>query len=198
VEAWVHYIIRADEVIELFQHYGTYSQLRERMYQLVRTTINDVISAHYGIFIYSNRTQVEHEIYLEMQTRLAEYYADVVALGLRSIDFPHAFEDAQLRKRVAQEDIETADYHRQQAIIEAQTLVINAQAGANITVLQAQAEAQAAYAVREQMGMSNAEYLQWLYLKQLGQLQNPNIVIITGDEVPEFLIPIEEPEEAPP
>lgn len=195
IEAWVQYTIQIEHLTELYLTYGTFSALQDRLFSVIRTTINEVMSTYEGIFIYSQRQIVTADIKVKLRERLLGYFVDIVDHGLRSIDFPDAFEQAQLDKRVAQERIETAEFERQQSIINAQQKLIEAEATANVTIIQAQAEASAAFAVREQLGMSNQEYLQWLYLKQLGLLENPQIVIITGDEVPEFLIPLEGPQE---
>jgi regulator of protease activity HflC (stomatin/prohibitin superfamily) len=172
--------------------------LQDRLFSVIRTTINDVVSTQAGIFIYSERIQLTDDIQTSIESRLSVYYVDVLDFGLRSIDFPDAFESAQLEKRVAQEKIETADFERQQSIINAQQLLIEAAAIANVTIIQAEAEANAAFVVREQLTLSNPEYLQWLYLQQLVKLNNPDIVIITGDEVPNFLIPLGEEKELVP
>ncbi len=190
LEAWVQYVIQTEHLTEIFETYGTFARLQDRLFSVIRTTINDVVSTQAGIFIYSQRIALTEDIQDTIEDRLLVYYVDVLDFGLRSIDFPDAFEDAQLEKRVAQEKIETADFERQQSIINAQQLIIEAQAIANVTIIQAQAEASAAFAVRAQLDMSNPEYLQWLYLQQLVKLNNPDIVIITGNEVPEFLIPL--------
>lgn len=192
IRGWVQYRIQSNRIGELFREYGTFDQLQMSLFSPTRSAVNNLISREEADHIFQFRDQLGSKFEAELTKFYTDYYVDVINADFRSINFPDEYEIAQENKLIAEQLIETAVFDLETHRIEAQQAVVISEGVANSTIVRADGEALAAYAVREQMDMSNAEYLQWLYLQQLAKLNNPQIVIVTGDEVPEFLIPLAE------
>ena len=75
-----------------------------------------------------------------LEVQMEVYKVSIPALQLRQIDLPDDFEDALRRVEVARQEIEIALLQQSEALVRAETLVLEAQAQAEIKVLEAQAE----------------------------------------------------------
>lgn len=192
INAWVQFRVQPNEIGKIYRTYGTFSDLRNSLRSPTRSAANNLITREDAEYVYQFKDQLGAKFTDELNKFYGDYFVEVTASDFRSIDFPNSYEDAQKAKLEAEQLIEQAKFDLEQERVRAEQAVVRADGVANASIREAEGQAEAAFKVREQMDMSNAEYLQWLYLQQLGNLENPQIVIVTGDEVPEFLIPLAE------
>jgi regulator of protease activity HflC (stomatin/prohibitin superfamily) len=195
IKGWVQYRIQSQNIGQIYRTYGTFAELSASLTSPTRSAANNIISRESADYVYKFKDQLGDKFTEELNKFYGDYFVTVTSSDFRSIDFPESYENAQKQKLEAEQLIDEARFDLEQEKIRAEQAIVNAEGIANSTIKLAEGNAQAAFEVREHMDMSNAEYLQWLYLQQLGNLDSPQIVIVTGDEVPEFLIPLAEGQE---
>ena len=150
-----------------------------------------------------------------MQAKLDEefsktYFANIPGFQLRSIDLPDSFEDALERAEVARQEIEIAQLNQQSALVQAQTLILEADAAKNRTIINANASAQAFiiqmqaqadsvnitltaeqeayYAFSQLLNMTSAELLSYLWIKALQEIGNAGNLVIVGQDSPTLIL----------
>lgn len=127
----------------------------------------------------SKRAEVGQQIENTITIQLAEKYIIVERFDLRGISLPEAYEVAIVDKKVAEQRVLTEGYNldAQEAI--AAKEVVDAQAQASVTVIEAAARATAIQIVIDQFGLQDRAqavnaYNQWLYIQALSD-PNSNI-----------------------
>lgn len=170
--------------------------------ETTRATARNVMSEHVGVEFFNNRSQIEDDLFERLQTKLTDYYVYPTQLSLKSIDLPEEFDQALLDKQNAKQAVETAQFRKEEAVVEAEISIINAEADRNITILMAEGEAEAVWIaaqaeakglailydtrlnatqdLKNTLNMTNAEILSYLYILAI-QEHDSAWLIIGGD-----------------
>lgn len=200
IETSFQFRLNKSDILNLYSQFGMDYKNYFRM--VARSAIRDICGQFSAMEFYANRS----DVIVAMGNTLFDSLAEVEIGGfqLRNIDLPNSFEQATEELEVARIDIEIAEYAQQAAIIEAQTLVLQAQAQANITIIEAQAEADssiiAAQAAAEALnitltqeglllaqlanmtGLNSTELLTYLWIQAI--LEHDSSYLIIGDNTP--------------
>lgn len=180
-------------------------------WQFARDVVRDVASLYTAIEFFNNRTMIGSDMEMSMVDEFnAEYNVNIPAYQLLQIDLPDTFEQALERAEVARQEIEIALLEQEKALIEAETLILIAQAQYNVTMIEAQAEAdafltimnaqaeavnitlsaqtEAYYALAQALNLTSAELLAFLWIQALTEIGEFGNLIIIGDNTPNILI----------
>jgi regulator of protease activity HflC (stomatin/prohibitin superfamily) len=205
VKLFIQYYINVEQLVQLYDKYTTNQGHRDALFSIFRATVNDVISDFSSVRIYEERSVMETELTEEITRQGVDQFYIIHRVGMRSIDFPDEFEQAQLDKRTAEAQVEEAIQEQAEAVVRAQTQVleasaeaerkvIQATADAEALLIQANAEAEATQAVKEALEMTNAEYNQYLYIRMLEETEG-DMILIAGETPPDLILPVKQPME---
>lgn len=203
----VTYNIPEDQVGPMRMAYGDY---RHAVIEPICRSVPRDAASHYTAFqMYSDkRTAVEDQMRDEITAALAEKGITVTNFALRDVRPPQTFIDAIEAQKVAQQQMQTAEYVAQAKIISAQgnltATLINANATAQAVVIQATADMQSmllkangsAGAIQQIADMIKAQYpdsnetayLQYLFIQALTDPNcGINFWLMDGNNVPILL-----------
>ena len=143
---------------------------------------------------------------LMVSSFMLEYGINIPAYQLLQIDLPNTFEDALERAEVARQEIEIAKLQQEKALIEAETKILEAQAQYNVTLINAQAEADAFltiiqaqaeavnitltaerdsyYGLAQALNMTTTELLTYMWIQALAEIGEMGNLIIIGENTP--------------
>jgi regulator of protease activity HflC (stomatin/prohibitin superfamily) len=201
------YQIIKDELFELFHSFDV--DYEDVFIRIASDSLKDVASDFTAISFLNNRTIIGNNMADILNNSLVPAYANVRFFQLRVVDLPDAFEQAIQEAEVARQNVQTASFHQQEAIIRAQTQILEAQAKANITLLEANASAQAFiiqteaqaeavnisltaeriayYALAQELGFNSTELLSYLWIMAI--MEHDSSYLIIGTETPIILSP---------
>ncbi len=196
------YQLRKAELIQLFRTFAL--DYENYFISQSRTTIRDVASFYNAIEFFNNRTFIGDAMFDYLVQDINAMFADIVYFQLREIDLPDEFEEALKQVQIAQQQYQIALYEQEAAIIRAQTQIIEAQAMANITVLTAEADAEAYlinmeaqaqalnvtltaeriayYAIGQQLNLTSSELLALLWV--MAVRDHDDSMLIIGADTP--------------
>lgn len=201
IETSFQFRLNKSDILFLYGQFGM--DYKDYFRRVARSAIRDICGQFSAMEFYANRS----DVIIAMGDTLFDNLAELIEVGafqLRNIDLPNSFEQATEQLEVARIEIEIAGYAQQAAIIEAQTLVLQAQAQANITIIEAQAEANssiiAAQAAAEALnitltqeglllaqlanmtGLNSTELLTYLWIQAI--LEHDSSYLIIGENTP--------------
>ena len=175
------YHLREDKVSYIRLHYGDYKE--SVILPLARSIPRDVCSRYTALDINGERREeVEMAIEEEMRNELEKRYIILERFAMRDIRLPSEYEKSIEMKKVAEQNVITQQYNLEAQKYIAQKMIVDAMAQRNVTIIQAQARAEAIRIVMEQFNVTNRSkaidtYLEWLYIQALTD-PNSNIKYI--------------------
>lgn len=190
VDVSFQFRFRKADILDLYSQYG--NDYKNYFIRVSRSALREVCGEFSAIQFYASRSIVN----IAMKNALNDSLASLVDVGefqLRDIDLPNSFEAATEELEVARIQIEIAQYAQKAAIIEAQTLIIQAQANANITIIGAQAAAEALNItltaeglllteLAATIGLNSTELLTYLWIQAI--LEHDSSYLIIGENTP--------------
>lgn len=190
VDVSFQFRLRKQDLLELYSSYGM--DYRDYFIRVARSALREVCGEFSAIEFYATRSKVN----LAMKTSLNDSLASLMDVGefqLRDIDLPDSFEAATEELEVARIQIQIEQYAQEAAIIEAQTLIFQAQADANITIIDAQAAADALditltaegillSELATAVGLNSTELLTYLWIQAI--LEHDSSYLIIGENTP--------------
>jgi len=190
VDVSFQFRLRKQDLLMLYSSYGM--DYKDYFIRVSRSALREVCGEFSAIEFYANRSIVN----LVMKTSLNDSLASLIEVGefqLRDIDLPDSFEAATEELEVARIQIQIAQYAQEATIIEAQTLIIQAQADANITIIDAQAAADALNItltaeglllaeLAAAIGLNSTELLTYLWIQAI--LEHDSSYLIIGENTP--------------
>jgi regulator of protease activity HflC (stomatin/prohibitin superfamily) len=125
---------------------------------VTRQVVRDVASNFSAFEFFVDRSSIADEIQLQLIDIFNNnLYADVDFFQLRNVFLPNVFESAINQAQVAQQDVSSATFQQQTALVQAQTDQLQAQAQAQVTIKLANSTAQAtALQARSEASATNA------------------------------------------
>ena len=138
----IQYQIRKSEVFTIFYTFGD-PEIYEDFVELVASdAIRDVCGDYTAEQFYLNRTQIQKNINgtINAAFEVAEANLNIPVITLRSYSFPNVLDTAIKDKRYAENDIEIAKNERAGKLVEADSLLLQAQINADQLIIQATAE----------------------------------------------------------
>jgi prohibitin 1 len=116
--------------------------------------------------VITNRNDLSQLIFVSLQERLKQYYIILETVNLNNIKFSELFSKAVEEKQIQEQNVQTAEYKRQQAIKQKET-----------TILEAQAESEKQRLLRNTTSKEVID-LKWIekWNGQLPQIMTPNSI----------------------
>ena len=200
------YQLTKESIIDIYKNHGT--DYEGVFWQFARDVIRDVASLYTAIDFFNNRTSIGRAIEESMEAEFFSEFFEILvpAFQLLQIDLPDTFEDALERAEVARREIEIVQLQQQTALIEAETKILEAQAQYNVTLIEAQADADAFltiinaqaeavnitltaerdayYGLAQALNMTTTELLTYMWIQALTQIGDDGNLIIIGDNTP--------------
>ena len=197
-----NYQLRKADLIDLYRTFG--NDYKDIYRAEGRSSLRDAAGQFNAIELFNNRTGVSALMEELLGSALEGMYADLVFFRLHDVSLPDEFEDALRRVQVAQQEAEVAFYEQEASRIRAETLIIEAQANANITILTAEADATAFlinmkaqaeavnislaaeaagyYIIATQLGLNSTELLTYLWIQAI--MMHDSSLLIIGLDTP--------------
>mmetsp|Transcript_25395 Transcript_25395/g.22423 ORF Transcript_25395/g.22423 Transcript_25395/m.22423 type:complete len:206 (+) Transcript_25395:336-953(+) len=195
------YKLMQEHIYDLYMKFGpNYSPVFEKSATDVLTDIATNYTA-YDFFVDRQKIGTSMQASLD-KTFQRDNFATIDFFQLRSVDLPDKFEDAIQATEVKKQDIEKAKAEKNRAIIELQTLQIQAEFQKNITVNLAEGEAsaitaqnkadvdsfklvqeaqsQAYQALKQKLGLSADELLKFVKAKLVRDYNADNLTVSVG------------------
>jgi len=147
---------------EVYKLYMTYGMTYEKVYQDFALHQIAQVSTQFSAYQFFNEpTTIGTFLLKELQDAFTNLYASVEYMQLKSVGLPDVFEQAIQDTIVAEQQITKAGYQLDTALVQASTMVQNATYAANITLINA-----------------NAEALNYLQVQQANALATSNLINI--------------------
>ena len=144
IQMTVQYQVRADQVIEVANRYGTLGTLENRITSVSIEKTKSTLSQYSAMEIIENRAAISPEVEDTVKSAIDEnYFVDIVAVVLTNIDFSDKFEQTVEDKMIAEQEKLKAEYEKQKAIIEAEKELEVAKLQAEANVARAEGDAEA-------------------------------------------------------
>ena len=138
VQADLQYSIDSAQVEKIATEYGTIDKLESKITSIALDNIKSVFAQNTATDVINNRSQISANVSQTVDASInTGYYVNVKTIVLTNIDFTDDFEQAVANK-VAEEQ------KRQQALIEQERLLAEAENNKKIAIANAEAEAQSA------------------------------------------------------
>jgi regulator of protease activity HflC (stomatin/prohibitin superfamily) len=140
-----------------------------------------------------SRSLVSQAIQSNLTLLFSQKHIILEEFALQELSLPLEYENAITAKQVAQQNVITEQYNLEAQFYIAQQTIVDAQAAANVTVIDAEAKALAVGIIMDQFGIDNETeagriYLNWLYIRALTD-PNSNVQYIMGDNA--FILDLE-------
>jgi len=128
------------------EHLGQlYSEFNQQYEQVFSSTVRDELirtAARYeATQLWTERATFSSELQSKVNRALMDMYAECWGLQLMVIDLPQMYEDSIVTTQVQKQRVETRDYEQQALVVRAQTEVLQATFDRQVTVIQADAQA---------------------------------------------------------
>jgi regulator of protease activity HflC (stomatin/prohibitin superfamily) len=189
VDMSITYNIPLDNVSDIRTTYG--ADFENTIFQCVRSIPRQICSQYSALDIVGgSRATIEQEITDKLTKEIESYGIEVVTVNLRDIRLPDSLSDAIEEKKVAEQEILTAQYNAQtieiQALANMTKILIEANATAQASIIEADGQAEAIQTVMAMLQGSNETesmqyYLTWLYMQALMD-PNSNVEYIITDD----------------
>jgi regulator of protease activity HflC (stomatin/prohibitin superfamily) len=146
-----------------------------------------------------NRSVVASHIQSNITNRFAQKHIILEEFALQEISLPSEYEAAITAKKVAEQNVITQQYNLEAQQYVAEQTIVNANAAANVTIIDATAKSEAISIIMTQFGVENeteasAVYLRWLYVRALTDPEShiQYVIVPEGGIVPMIDISTEE------
>ncbi len=182
---------------DLYAEYGL--DYSDYFLKIARGVIRDTTSKYDALDFFYNRSIIDTEMKQSLIDKQKVMLVEIGEFQLRDIDLPDSFEDAIELVEVAKQQIKIAEYEQQAATIRANTLIIEAQAQYNISVIDAQATAQvlnitltaqaeSLFNLADQLGFNSTQLLVYLWIEAIRQHDSSYLIIC--DTTPNLLLDV--------
>jgi len=166
--------VQKDLLLSLYSAHGL--NYRAFYIQEARSSIRNVAAQFNASEFYTNRLTIDDAFRADLNNKSALFMAQIGEFQLRQVDLPTNIDTALQEIFLAQLQLEIADLAQQEAVINAQTAIIQAYALANTTIIEAEslatalnitltAEGAALFEVANQTGFNTTELLMYLWIK---------------------------------
>lgn len=161
------YQLHGDEIYDLFMEFT--SRYLDVFVKVSRDVIRDVASNFTAIQFLTDRLVIGNAMETALHIAFQDIYADIISFQLTNIDLPNTFESALENVKVAEQQRQVALFEQEAAIIRAETLLIDANATAELAI---------------SLGLNSTELLQYLWIQAIAEHKG---YLIIGTDVPVIL-----------
>lgn len=146
-----------------------------------RTVVRQVVNSHTASELYlGGLDAVSTEVFEQLQPRFNESGVVLEYFEIKRPSFSQEYTDAIENKQLKKEEAEAATNEQEVARQQAETKKINAQAEADVKLIEAEGNANA---IREE-GKAYQEYPEVLKAKMIETLGNANLIVLPNDSIP--------------
>jgi regulator of protease activity HflC (stomatin/prohibitin superfamily) len=129
------------ELIDLYLKYGDYEQLTHLYARIARNSVRLVASNYTAFDFFPKRSEIQEAMVVRVNSDIDVWSATVENFQLQELVLPAAFEQARTRQIAAREEEQKAEYERDNARINANSLVNQARKKAEVILYNADAKA---------------------------------------------------------
>jgi len=141
MQVTVQYVLHMKEVPALLLEFG--EGFETTFSYIIKSAIRDSCGDFTAKDFYIGRGGVQIRMLNRTQERLSQVHADAGFLQLKNVNFPTAYQQAVASKESAKASVDQALAQRKEALIAAETQVLQAEQQANIIKIRAENEAEA-------------------------------------------------------
>jgi regulator of protease activity HflC (stomatin/prohibitin superfamily) len=142
-----------------------------------------------------HRSTLEKELKIQLNIELSIYHIVMEDVNIRNVDLPPAILTATEQRQAAKVAVQTAQYNLQAAEFNAEQKVVTARAERNVTVIEAEAQADAQRILANQSKEMNDTVMNFImFMKWVNMLKDPDCNVdfyIVPEGVPVILDPSE-------
>lgn len=139
----VQYRINPDQVIDIATKYGDLRTLSNRIESVSIERAKSHLSSFSAMEIIETRSAISPAVEQSIRETISDqYYVTIVAGVVTNIDFSDAFESTVENKMIAEQEVLTAQYEKEKALIAAEQALEVAKLEAQAVVEQARADAE--------------------------------------------------------
>jgi len=158
MDSRISYQLEKDKVAQIRIQYPNYKDIIE---QAIRRIPRDIASKYTALEIVGEqRAKFATEVEEAIKGNLSEYGIVVMYYTVQGIRLPEIMQKAIEEKKAAEQNVIKAEYERQ-------SLIIQATAKRNATIIEAEGNAKAIETVMAEFGHSTSNYLYWQYISAL-------------------------------
>ncbi|MHA1150754.1 MAG: SPFH domain-containing protein [Promethearchaeota archaeon] len=194
VEISFQYRLVKEEILELYEEYGT--NYEAYIINIARGVLRDVAGEYDALEFFYNRSTIALAMVDALVSKEMILKVQMGEFQMRKIDLPDNFEKAIEDVEIAKQEIKIAEYQQQAAVIRAKTLIIEAQAQMNITIIEAEATAEALnitltaegialFELASTIGFNTTELLTFLWIRAIEEHDEAYLII--GEDTPLIL-----------
>lgn len=191
IEISFQYRLVKDQILDLYKEYGT--EYESYIINIARGVLRDVAGEYDALEFFFNRSFIATAMIDALVSKEEVLKVEMGEFQMRRIDLPDNFENAIQQVEIAKQEIKIAEYQQQAAVIRAKTLIIEAEAQMNITIIEAEATAQALnitltaeglalFELASTIGFNTTELLTYLWIKAIEEHDESYLII--GEDTP--------------
>lgn len=148
LEISFYYGLRPDKVLDTYLKFG--GQHDDVIRKIAAQTVRDCATDFETIDFFTKRTEIDNFMSQKISERLyTETFVNVTLFNLLAIDVPDKFEAAVVNTLITAQDVNTLAVLRTSAVYKTDMAVVAAEATANITLINARAEASGIQIVKQ-------------------------------------------------
>ena len=194
LECSFQYKLKKDNLVELYKDFGT--AYEDFFVREARSVLRDMISLYNATEFFTIRSLIDLKMQEAMKNQSDLFQSDIGEFQLREIDLPDDVEDSMHEIFLLQQEILKEQLKYEAAIIEAKRLIVNAQAQKNVTIINAEATAEALnitvtaegialFNLANQTGFNSTELLIYMWIKAIENSDDAYLII--GEDTPTIL-----------
>jgi len=200
----LQYQLKYDQVGLL---YNEFNKNYEQMFtSTIRDTLIKAASGYEAYQLWEERAAVGEKMQNMVDTALKRTYADCWGLQLMTIELPEGFENSIVQTQVNTQRVSTQQFQQEATRVRAETDVIAATFDRQVTVIMAQGKANYTYitkeakakakfktlgieanvvkSIKENLGLSSAELIQYARFNAVKELQNASVLYGFDENTP--------------
>jgi regulator of protease activity HflC (stomatin/prohibitin superfamily) len=195
VDIQIVYHLKADKVGEIREENPDF--VEAIILNEVRSQLRKIVAKgnYTGEAINLERTTLEGLLGIELEGILSSYHIIMEDVNIRNIDLPPTILTATEQRQAAKVAVQTAKYNLEAAEYNAEQKVVTARAERNVTVIEAQAQADAQTILANQSKEMNETVMNFImFMKWVNMLKDPDCNVefyIVPEGVPVILDPSE-------
>ncbi len=174
----IQWSIDPQKAIEIATRYGNLETLGNKIESIATERTKSVLSAYSAMTIIEKRSSISPEVESTINAAIVDnYYVNAVTAVVTNITFSEAFEATVEAKMIAEQEVKTAEYNKQKALVEAEQELEVAKLQAQAKIAEAEAEAKSQLLVAEAQAMSTK-----LLSIEVARMLGFTITSTTGDD----------------
>lgn len=144
MDVTINYKVNADLVSSIYENYGTrQTMVGTLMSPKIFDAVKNVFGTYTAVRAIQDRTQMGRDVEASIRDAVADPRLIITSVQIKNVDFSDAYEQSVEQRMLAEVEVQKIRQNAEREKVQAEILVIQANAKADARVAQATAEAQA-------------------------------------------------------